>query len=1681
MKHKLQTLLSAAVGVMLALPASAARVDNRVFIEDAVSGYSSGTGWSLAGGADASQVEVSGGVMSFDLDADQNVTYTPATPSAADKAATVEVSGTTFSVAYEPPADLPEGSQASIVLGQWADGATGPTYYGWAGETNATGALVWTQLSSTVVSDPTDAVDVKMVFDYTAQTKTVSFFVDNVQVGSSLALADQDKTQVSAVSFSGAGSIADLDGTYAVNVYTVTFKDGTDVVSTVDVDEGETVAALPTAPDKTASGYSFTEWQASGSTFTTSTAVTADLFVTAQYNLMSYVITWLDGDGNSLGTSTVTHGATPAYTGATPTKTETTEYTYTFNDTWSPAIVPATAAATYTAQFDAVAKAFTITFVDEDGTTVLGTSRTLPGVVPVYEGETPAKASDNQNDYTFGGWSPALVAATGPTTYTATYSSTPRNYTITWNFKAADGTDTSDTSTVHWGDTPSHANPAGYVANNTIYAFQAWSPAPAAYDGTVAAYTATYTSTAAKATVITVTGVTTNTVGTYASLAEAVRAADDGDTVVLLANDTADATKTAQADRLVVTNAITIDFGEYTYSVPGSLEPTDNWCALFIDADTVVKGTTGGIDCLDEEDPSDPCGVYAFNVRNGAKLTIDGGVYHGGGTVVQAQLGTVEINSGTFSVTPYDEPYGTDFALNCVDANYPANAGFDIRGGTFVGFDPQDIAAEGEHTDFTDDGFVAIDDGNGNFVVQPGYNVTFEDYDGTVLETLRVPAGDTPAPTSAPTRADDVVESATSTTVTTYAFDGWTVAPATADVTYTATYTSTITVTDYVAQIAGGAKYATLAAAVAAAADGDTVVLLDDVTLTERVEPNVGANTAITIDLGGNKITRTGTSGNGSAFDVKSGDVTIRNGEIDCTQDDTAIAADGVYAITSRSGSTVTLADLDITVDSECGACAYPFAGSTMTIESGTYANVTTTPYRYNTAITGMAVNQPNNATQNLIIKGGSFSQYDPQLGDDSGAMTDFTDDGFVAIDDGNGHFVVQAGYNVTFDANGGSPVPAAQRVAAGDLATAPASNPAKTGDAQYSYAFSAWQLNGANYDFSVAPAADITLVADYTETVNEYTISWDTDGDGAVDDTTTVAYGTVPTHADGSKTGDAQYSYTFTGWDTEPVAVTGAATYTATFSTAVNEYTISWDTDGDGTVDDTTTVAYGTVPTHADGAKTADAEYTYTFTGWDVDPVAVTGVATYTAQFDQTPVAPPLVEGVTLALKGDVYLDAVSITNPAVVKFVATTNGAAADVTPTVTASAGAATVSGDTVTFTGLPWNDPVDWTLAYNGATLPGRFYAKAETQWFSESTNSFTDIQGLVEGMKGVERATGSATNQMVRIEVTIEIPDGAMDSLPTGTDVGDSRTGFAVAQLTGDAAPAYYGYNGTNWVKLVGAAPAANTEVDLLIVLDTAESKARYYVDGVALSTTNATPVYAIPMKAGDAVIKGIGFANPEGVKSAVVAEYDVPYAAAVGDTPYMVGAEGVAAADKTGTQTLYLLENGITGSVTLDEGETLVVDRTKGDDLGLAVSAATGCELTSTTNGTVVTWTATAAASVEPEAVNPGDSLDPDTDADVIPAGVVTETDPNTQEETQYFVVNFRAPQAGITYTLMTTTDLTLTTDQWKGIGEVGEVATKAAGDDAEKVSTEANELITLKTPMTGNAAFFKIKASVGN
>ena len=137
------------------------------------------------------------------------------------------------------------------------------------------------------------------------------------------------------------------------------------------------------------------------------------------------------------------------------------------------------------------------------------------------------------------------------------------------------------------------------------------------------------------------------------------------------------------------------------------------------------------------------------------------------------------------------------------------------------------------------------------------------------------------------------------------------------------------------------------------------------------------------------------------------------------------------------------------------------------------------------------------------------------------------------------------------------------------------------------------------------------------------FTITWKNE-DGSIIDTTEVNEGAVPTHADPTKAADAQYTYTFAGWTPDVVAADSDAAYTATFSSTVNEYTVTW-IDGDGNTIKTEQVAYGETPsydTEADGipTKSADAEYTYSFAGvWSPSVEAVTADATYTAQFNAT------------------------------------------------------------------------------------------------------------------------------------------------------------------------------------------------------------------------------------------------------------------------------------------------------------------------------------------------------------------------------------------------------------------------------------------------------------------------------
>ena len=203
--------------------------------------------------------------------------------------------------------------------------------------------------------------------------------------------------------------------------------------------------------------------------------------------------------------------------------------------------------------------------------------------------------------------------------------------------------------------------------------------------------------------------------------------------------------------------------------------------------------------------------------------------------------------------------------------------------------------------------------------------------------------------------------------------------------------------------------------------------------------------------------------------------------------------------------------------------------------------------------------------------------------------------------------------YNITFVDSDGT-VLQESKVAYGSVPAYTGATPAKAPDAQYTYTFNSWDKALA------VVTGDAVYTAVYKSTVNTYSVTW-VDEDGTVlEKDASVAYGSMPMFngAEPAKTGDVQYSYTFAGWSPEVTAVTGAVTYTATYTTVINEYTISWDTNGDGSVDETTMVPYGEMPVHEDGIKENQGSVGFVFAGWNPALTTVTGPATYSATFTE-------------------------------------------------------------------------------------------------------------------------------------------------------------------------------------------------------------------------------------------------------------------------------------------------------------------------------------------------------------------------------------------------------------------------------------------------------------------------------
>lgn len=174
------------------------------------------------------------------------------------------------------------------------------------------------------------------------------------------------------------------------------------------------------------------------------------------------------------------------------------------------------------------------------------------------------------------------------------------------------------------------------------------------------------------------------------------------------------------------------------------------------------------------------------------------------------------------------------------------------------------------------------------------------------------------------------------------------------------------------------------------------------------------------------------------------------------------------------------------------------------------------------------------------------------------------------------------------------------------------------------------------------------------------------------------------------AKAGNAQYYYTFSGWNPALQPVSGEASYTAQFEQHTMSYDITFaNLDGNG-ASQTIQVEYGTAPVCPVTPAKVNGCESYEWTGWNngtysagASLPAVTGNATYTASFSTTPTISQF----------DITFDLDNGTTPTVINVACGQTPSWTDATPTKSATAQY------TYTFTGwYPTPYPVDGEESY-----------------------------------------------------------------------------------------------------------------------------------------------------------------------------------------------------------------------------------------------------------------------------------------------------------------------------------------------------------------------------------------------
>lgn len=205
------------------------------------------------------------------------------------------------------------------------------------------------------------------------------------------------------------------------------------------------------------------------------------------------------------------------------------------------------------------------------------------------------------------------------------------------------------------------------------------------------------------------------------------------------------------------------------------------------------------------------------------------------------------------------------------------------------------------------------------------------------------------------------------------------------------------------------------------------------------------------------------------------------------------------------------------------------------------------------------------------------------------------------------------------YDADGRTLLAFVTTPAGGEVAY-PKEWPFRERDDTYTYTFSGFVTADGREASLTAVTGDTAVYATYrrAERQDEYTVRFDVDG---IIYETTCTYRTLPVcPVSTGKASDAQWVYTFVGWDSPLLPVTGDVTYKAQYASAPRPYDVTFSSAAGET---TAAWQYGETPTPPAVADYMQNGILYRFSGWDPIVGPVTGETIYTARYTETVLLP--------------------------------------------------------------------------------------------------------------------------------------------------------------------------------------------------------------------------------------------------------------------------------------------------------------------------------------------------------------------------------------------------------------------------------------------------------------------------